>query len=60
MQAGHGLPSYKKLSQTGPAHEPMFLYEVRVENVGTARGEGGSRRQAEQAAAATLLSQLEN
>lgn len=60
MQASHGLPSYKKLSQTGPAHEPMFLYEVRVENVGTARGEGGSRRQAEQAAAANLLSQLEN
>ncbi len=60
MQAGHGLPSYKKLSQTGPAHEPMFLYEVLVENVGTARGEGGSRRQAEQSAAAALLSQLEN
>jgi ribonuclease-3 len=49
------LPRYVKISRSGPDHAPLFVYEVRVESFEAARGEGPSRRVAEQAAAAALL-----
>ncbi len=53
--AGHGTPSYKTLARTGPDHAPLFTLEVRVDGRGAYEGQGGSKRDAEQAAAAAFL-----
>ena len=55
---GLALPSYRELSRDGPAHDPTFEIEVSVEGEAPARGEGGSKRQAEQLAAGRLLARL--
>lgn len=54
---GVGLPQYEVLATTGPAHERCF--EVRVGAAGQwlATGSGRSKRAAERAAAASLLTQ---
>jgi ribonuclease-3 len=49
------LPKYVKIEASGPAHEPLFTYEVRLEGYDPARGTGPSRRSAEQIAAAAVL-----
>lgn len=48
-------PSYSIIARSGPDHAPRFTVRVVVQNVGTADGEGLSRRNAEQAAAQALL-----
>ena len=53
--AGRKLPSYVVVASEGPAHEPRFTVEVRVEGLPPALGEGRSKRAAEQAAAAAAL-----
>ncbi len=55
---GKALPQYKRISVEGPAHQPVFVYQVSLAPNMSARGEGMSRRQAEQAAAMSLLQQL--
>ncbi len=50
-----GAPVYTLVSRDGPDHAPHFVIEVRVEGHDPARGEGPSKREAEQAAAAALL-----
>lgn len=52
-------PSYVVVERTGPAHEPSFTIEVRVKDMPPEQGEGGSKREAEQNAAAKLLQRLE-
>ena len=52
------LPDYRELARDGPAHEPRFTVEVAVVGQPPARGEGRSKRLAEQAAAACLLARL--
>jgi ribonuclease III len=52
---GKPLPAYAVLSRSGPDHEPVFMVEVTVEGLSPATAEGRSRRDAEKAAAATLL-----
>ncbi|MEN8682462.1 putative dsRNA-binding protein, partial [Marivita sp.] len=52
-------PSYVELSREGPDHAPVFVIEVRLEDGQTAEAKAGSKRQAEQAAAKTLLSTVE-
>jgi ribonuclease-3 len=54
-----GLPKYREVGRKGPAHEPYFTLEVAVEGQEPARGEGRSKRLAEQAAAARLLARLQ-
>ncbi len=54
-----GLPKYREIGRKGPAHEPYFTLEVEVEGQQPARGEGRSKRLAEQAAAARLLARLQ-
>jgi ribonuclease-3 len=49
------LPRYVKVASCGPDHAPSFVYEVRVDGLEPSRGEGSSRRAAEQAAAAAML-----
>jgi ribonuclease-3 len=52
---GLELPSYIEVAREGPDHAPRFTSEVRIKGKKPARGEGASKRAAEQAAAATLL-----
>ena len=55
---GHALPAYRTLSAAGPAHAPRFVVEAEAAGR-RASGEGGSKREAERAAAAALLAALE-
>lgn len=52
---GSALPHYRVLEKMGPDHQPVFTVEVTVEGEVPARGEGSSKRAAEQAAAEALL-----
>jgi len=52
---GLELPEYVAISRTGPDHAPHFITEVHIVGRKPARGEGASKRQAEQAAASALL-----
>lgn len=52
---GAALPVYAVTGQSGPDHAPRFEIEVQTEQHGMARAEGGSKREAEQGAAAALL-----
>jgi ribonuclease-3 len=56
---GLALPVYRELLREGPAHQPRFTVEVSVAGAEPARGEGLSKRLAEQAAAKLLLARLE-
>jgi ribonuclease-3 len=51
-------PVYALKEQAGPDHAPRFVVEARVTGVEPVTGEGGSKRQAEQDAAAKLLASV--
>jgi len=54
---GRGLPtpSYKEVERKGPHHNPEFRVAVDVPKLAPAEGIGRSKRAAEQAAAAAML-----
>lgn len=52
---GLALPEYVEVSRKGPDHAPRFTSEVRIGGCAPARGEGASKRAAEQSAARALL-----
>jgi ribonuclease-3 len=52
---GLELPAYIEVDRQGPDHAPRFTAEVRIRGRKPARGEGASKRAAEQAAATALL-----
>lgn len=52
---GLALPEYVEIARKGPDHAPRFTSEVRIVGKPPARGEGASKRAAEQAAATALL-----
>jgi ribonuclease-3 len=52
---GLDLPQYVEVDRQGPDHRPRFTAEVRIKGRKPARGEGASKRAAEQAAASALL-----
>jgi ribonuclease-3 len=52
---GLDVPSYSISAKSGPDHDPRFDVEARVDTLTPARGVGKTRREAEQAAAAALL-----
>jgi ribonuclease-3 len=54
---GRGLaaPAYREIARTGPAHAPRFTIEASIDGEQPEVGEGGSKREAEQEAAAKLL-----
>ncbi len=49
------IPKYTAVKAEGPSHAPHFTIEVRVDGLDPASGEGPSKRAAEQAAAAAML-----
>ena len=58
---GRGLaaPIYREIARTGPAHAPRFTIEAVLEGETPETGEGGSKREAEQEAAAKLLARVQ-
>ena len=54
-----GLPAYRQLAKSGPDHEPQMTYEVKIEGCDAVVATAGSRKIAEQTAAASLLALLE-
>ncbi len=48
-------PHYRIIESSGPAHAPQFVVDVQVEGFDPARGEGSSKRLAEQEAAQHML-----
>jgi ribonuclease-3 len=53
-------PVYTLIGRKGPDHQPRFVVEVAVSGSEPEQGEGGSKREAEQDAAAKLLAKVEN
>lgn len=51
-------PAYAVLARSGPDHAPVFVVRVEIGSVGAAEGEGGSKRDAERAAAAALMEKI--
>ena len=56
---GGMAPVYTLIGRKGPDHLPRFVVEVTVEGFEPERGEGGSKREAEQDAATKLLAKVE-
>jgi ribonuclease-3 len=52
---GLPTPAYRELARTGPHHNPKFRVAVVLPDRPPAEGQGGSKRAAEQAAAAQML-----
>ena len=52
---GLDLPQYVEIARKGPDHAPRFTAEVRISGRDPARGEGASKRAAEQSAAVAML-----
>jgi ribonuclease-3 len=52
-------PVYQLAQRSGPQHAPRFLVEVEIRGVGSASAEGASKQEAETAAAAKLMEQLQ-
>lgn len=55
---GEPPPRYVEVGRSGPDHAPEFTLEVRLASGAVAQATAGSKRQAEQAAAATMLARL--
>lgn len=55
MAGSHGLPNYEIVERSGPDHRPLFVIQVSVNGVGSAKGSGKSKRDAERFAATHLL-----
>ncbi|VAV94311.1 Ribonuclease III [hydrothermal vent metagenome] len=53
-------PTYLETARSGPDHAPVFTIEARLDNGETSSATASSKRQAEQAAARTLLDRLES
>ena len=53
-----GLPHYRTLSASGPAHAPLFEVAAEVAGRGSAVATGATKRAAEQGAAGALLARL--
>ena len=55
---GEPPPAYDEVGREGPDHQPVFTIAVRLAGGGQAVAQAGSKRQAEQMAAAALLREL--
>ncbi len=57
---GQPPPVYAEIARAGPDHAPRFTVEARLQDGAYTHAEAGSKRQAEQAAAAALLNRLKD
>lgn len=58
-KSGLGLPKYDPAGQTGPSHSPVYKVNAWVGSM-HGQGTGRSKKEAEQAAAASLLTEVEH
>ena len=58
QSCGKKLPNYREVSREGPAHDPIFMIEVSIDDEEPLSGTGGSKRHAEQIAATAMLARL--
>ena len=58
QRIGLGTPVYELLLTTGPSHKPNFLVALKLRDVERSRGDGPSKKAAEQRAAEILLNEL--
>ena len=56
---GEVPPNYVEVARSGPDHQPIFTIEVRLASGSSEQATAGSKRHAEQAAAAALLQKVE-
>ena len=59
LQRGLGLPVYRQVAKSGPDHAPKMTYEVKIKGYDAVIATAGSRKIAEQTAAAALLKKLQ-
>lgn len=52
---GKPTPAYREVSRSGPAHAPVFVIAVDIEDMESAEASGSSKRNAEQSAAQAFL-----
>jgi len=55
---GRPLPEYEVIAESGPDHDKRFTCEVRIEGAALGTGEGRSKKEAQQRAAAAGLQRL--
>lgn len=55
---GAPVPTYAVVERSGPDHAPVFVIEARIDGFTPARGQGKSKRAAEQAAAQAMLATI--
>lgn len=60
QRRGLPLPAYREVEVRGPAHRQLFVFEVALEGRVLARGEGSSKKAAQQEAARAALEALAN
>ncbi len=60
QRAGGAAPVYTIVAETGPDHDKTFTASVALHDGASARGEGKSKKEAEQAAARAALEALEH
>ncbi len=60
QHAGGAAPAYTIVGETGPDHDKTFTASVALHDGASARGEGKSKKEAEQAAAKAALELLEH
>ena len=58
-QRSHATPGYKVVKREGPDHAPLFTVEVSVPGRASCKGQGATKRDAEQAAARAMLQELD-
>ncbi len=56
---GRSLPTYSLVEETGPPHDPRFVYEVSIGAEMSGRGAGSSKKDAQRNAADFLLKKLD-
>jgi ribonuclease III len=56
--AGKPLPVYRLVSESGPDHERLFVFEVEYDSTRRAVGEGPTKKEAQRRAARKLLDLL--
>ena len=54
----HVTPTYRLIGESGPDHDKIFVVELLVDDKVLARGEGRSKKEAEQQAAARVLERM--
>ena len=56
---GEPPPTYTEIARSGPDHAPVFTIEARLQSGASAQAQAASKRQAQQAAATTLLARVQ-